>query len=237
MPRFEPYGETTPLPAEGEGYERAMLDLKRTIKNGFHLAKDVAAFANHLGGTLLVGAEEINGCVGRYHPLDDAKVSEAQKAASESVRDRCSPRPLVDFARIPRGSGVILAVNVWPYIGQVVGVAVKCSKANEGYGGNAFVFPMRTGVDSPYLLPEQLPMFMTPGVRRTVLLLQRIPAGEAVRVKQSTGVLLFRMGEVDEMGNAVRFLGDKIADWVVALDQVRTVVQEINGWLVVVDVY
>ena len=68
MSLFQPLAETSRLPDVGEGYERATLDLKLKgeVKKGFHLAKDVAAFANHLGGTLLIGAKEKDGRVDFY---------------------------------------------------------------------------------------------------------------------------------------------------------------------------
>jgi hypothetical protein len=157
MPHFEPFLESSVLPPVGSGYERATLDLKGRggVVSAFHKAKDVAAFANHLGGTLLIGAKETAGVVGEYEPLDESTANSIQKGFSQAVRERCSPRPLVNFARVPCGVGWVLAVNVWPYIGQVVGVRVKADKTADGFGDDAYAFPMRTGVDSSYLLPEQ----------------------------------------------------------------------------------
>jgi len=242
MPMFDPYTEQTVLPAVGDGYERATIDLKLKgqLKPGFEVAKDVAAFANHLGGTLLVGAKELNGCVEMYQPLDEAAASDVQKAASEAVMDRCSPRPIFDFVRIRHGDGFVLAVNVWPYIGQPVGVAVKCLKCHDDFGGRAFVFPMRIGDRSDYLLPEQLPMFMLPEVRRAVILLQRIPVGEALRFRigNSYPEKRGKMGSLDEASNAVTF------DWVNGgvrerwpISEVRTVVKNDLGWLVVFNAF
>jgi hypothetical protein len=235
----------TPLPAIGDGYERATLDLKLRVdaKKGFHAAKDVAAFANHLGGTLLVGAQETNGCVGKYEPLDEPTANASHAAISQAVRDRCSPRPLIDFVRRPHQAGIVLAVNVWPYIGQVIGVAVKCRKEHDGYGDDAYVFPVRVGVDSVYLLPEQLPMFMLPEVRRVVILLQRIPQGEPVRVRIGTypegAIFDASMGDVNELANAVIVFKDsKISNpRIFPLDQVSTVVKDEHGWLIVVRKY
>ena len=244
MPRFEPFTEATPLPLVGEGYERAVLDLKGRggVARAFHKAKDVAAFANHLGGTLLIGAKETAGRVGEYEPLDEATVATMQKEFSEAVRDRCSPRPLVDFARIPFGAGFVLAVNVWPYTGQVVGVRVTADKAAEGYGDDAYVFPIRVGVDSSYLLPEQLPMFMLPEVRRAVILLNAIPKDYPVKVCVGRRIAGERhdesemiLDEVDEIENVVSFLppnGSRGAGQKsYPLDKVNTVFKDpIRGW-------
>jgi Putative DNA-binding domain len=184
MPRFEPFTETTSLPAVGDGYERAMLDFKAKgeTKSAFHLAKDVAAFANHLGGTLLIGAREEGGRVARYLPLTAQEAKGVQDAVSAAVGNRLSPKPIVDFAQLPVDAGVVLAVNVSPYIGQAIGVRVIADKAKEGFGDDAYVFPVRTLTDTIYLLPGQLSMFMLPAIRRTVILLHSIPRGAAVHV-------------------------------------------------------
>src|SRR5690242_17887016 len=81
---------TTPndLPNVNDAFGPATLDMKEAIKpkstgtgkpkyDLFELAKDVAMFANSVGGTILVGAEE-EGRTGKlkaYHPMltSDAK--------------------------------------------------------------------------------------------------------------------------------------------------------------------
>ena len=130
------YTEASQLPKVGDGYEREVLDLKQTGKgtSAFHFAKDVAAFANHLGGTLLVGAEEHLGRVKEYHPLSEADVSAVQSTISMAVRDRCSPHPVVEPARIPYDGRFILAVNVAPELSALVGVSVTALKSKDGYG-------------------------------------------------------------------------------------------------------
>jgi hypothetical protein len=241
MPQFEQFTGKTVLPKVGDGYETATLDLKLRgqFKPGFHVAKDIAAFANHLGGTLLIGAKELNGRIEMYQPLDEAAANDIQKAASEAVRDRCSPRPIVDFVRVRRDDGFVLAVNVWPYIGQPIGVAVKCQKDHDDFGDDAYVFPMRVGIDAIYLLPEQLPMFMLPEVRRVVILLNRIPSGAPIRFRLGTynegGTKKDgRMGGVDELGNAVQFnqVEGTQDSRIYPLDQVRTVVKDTYGWFI-----
>lgn len=166
-----------PLPEIGEGFEHATLDLKRRAdtQKTFHLAKDVAAFANHLGGTIIIGAEEgTNGSVGAYIPLTDSELKQTQDAFSKAVTQRCSPRPVIDFGHYKEGSGHILTVLVWPYIGQPIGVKVHADKSNGGYGGDdAYAFPVRSGADSLFLLPEQLPMYMLPELRKLVITLSQ----------------------------------------------------------------
>src|SRR5947209_3105685 len=110
MPVFIPYTDSTSLPAIGAGFEQAVLDFKLEAEttDAFQRAKDVAAFANHLGGTLLVGAKEANGVVAAYVPLTFAVATQVQDGFSQAVSQRCSPRPLIDFARVPSGAGVVL---------------------------------------------------------------------------------------------------------------------------------
>jgi hypothetical protein len=250
---YERVTETSPLPEIGQGYERAVLDLKLEgqVVKGFHLAKDVAAFANHLGGTLLIGAGEAHGRVAVYKPMVEAVVNDLQKAVSEAVRDRCSPRPFYDFVRRSRDGGWLLAVNVNPYIGQPVAVSVKCIKDHDGYGGDAFVFPVRAGVDSTYLLPEQLPMFMTPDVRKAVILLSRIPRKSRVNVNQgilgTSGAAAFiaMMGDIDQENNALTLLGCAAGPGLgletsvrtFPLDLVRTAVKETDGWRICIHAF
>jgi len=105
-----------------------------------------------------------------------ATVGVAQDAYSKAL-SRCHPRPLVDFVRYPVPGGFVLAVNVSPYLGQPVEWQVNCRKADEGYGGEAYAFPVRSGIDSIYLTPEQIPMFSQPEIRRAAILLNGIPPG------------------------------------------------------------
>lgn len=232
MPRFEPLTDASQLPPIGGGVEHATFDLKaKASTKGFHLAKDVAAFANHLGGTLLIGVAETNGVVSALTPLTDADANDAQNAISRAVRDRCSPRPLVDFVRLAVPGGGVLAVNVWPYVGQLVGVAVHCDKAKDDFGDDAYVFPMRVGSDSTYLLPEQLPMFMLPEVRRAVILLQAIPKGALVYARCHLSFQgSFEEGDytiekIDEAQNAIHLRGanQTTRSPSYPLDHVRTV--------------
>ena len=150
----------------------------------FHLAKDVAAFANHLGGTLLIGAQENKGQLVSYIGMTPAEAGDVRDKFSKAVKDRCQPPPLVDFAEYDHpddNTQRIVAVNVWPSL-QLVGVKVAANKDKEGYGGDAFTFPLRSGTDATYLTPVQIPMYMTPQVRRIVVMLSKVPIGAEVRI-------------------------------------------------------
>jgi len=210
---FKPIYSASDLPRVGDGFERTTLDLK----GGLDLAKtanmaiDVAAFANHWGGTILVGASETDGRIGAYVPATEAESNVRKDAFSKAVAKRCRPSPRVDFEQIPHEGGWVLAINVWPQVNGMVGVQVcdvdalaetykarfiaagkpdaeaqrlakvEARRDAGGYGGESWVFPHRSGSDAFYVTPENLPMYMVPQVRRIALLLRRIPVGAQVK--------------------------------------------------------
>lgn len=76
-------------------------DLRRTHE----LAKDVAAFANHLGGTVLYGAIEKDGLLERYEALDEAGAREHKDAivpAREMMEEMIGPLSFGRFLRVWR---------------------------------------------------------------------------------------------------------------------------------------
>jgi predicted HTH transcriptional regulator len=88
--------------------------------DSWEAAKDIAAFANALGGVILIGADEDKkrGMLGRYSPLTDPEAKTARDAWGEAVETRCSPKPMVNLVNVPCGQGCVVAVNVWPFPGQ-----------------------------------------------------------------------------------------------------------------------
>jgi hypothetical protein len=145
----------------------------------FERAKDVAAFANHLGGTLLIGAQELNGQLQAYVGMPPTDAGAVRNDYSKAVADRCMPRPTIDFEEYDDPGDPakrIVAINVEPSL-NLVGVKISGDKDKEGYGGIAYVFPVRSGIDARYLESGQLAMFMTPHVRRVAVLLSKIPQG------------------------------------------------------------
>jgi hypothetical protein len=244
MSKFVPITNAAQLPSEGAGYEHALLDLKERSESttAFHKAKDVAAFANHLGGTLLVGAKEQNGRVRAYCPLTEKALNAAQAEFSQAIRDRCSPSPVANIARIACGDGFVLAINVDPHLTALVGVRISAHKPSEGYGGDSYVFPVRTVSDTVCLTPEQVPMFIQPAIRRAVVLLQSIPDGAQIlircrnfrsgNVEELTGIIGV---EVDESKNVARFKFDQtVALRQFPLDLIVSVYEEGNHWTVLI---
>jgi hypothetical protein len=172
-----------PLPPIGEAIERPVTDWKaKPAACAFERAKDVAAFANHLGGTLLIGACEKHGRVKAYVGMRPEEAGAVRDDYSKSVADRCKPRPTIDFEEYDDPDDPakrIVAINVQPSL-NLVGVEVSADKGKEGYGGAAYVFPVRIGIDARYLEPGQLAMFMTPKIRRIAVMVARIPPNAQV---------------------------------------------------------
>jgi len=227
------------LPTVGASIERAVQDWKvQPSDKSFELAKDVAAFANHLGGAIVVGAQEVDACLKAYVGLTPSKVGNVCASYSRAVKERCRPTPTYDFVDFasPGGTGRVVVVNVYPSL-NLIGVEVNADKASGGYGGKAWTFPVRAGIDADYLKPEQLAMYMTPAVRRVSVLLSLVPAGDRVKVTilDQNRSLIWRFGEVKEEQNLVTFLNEDGQRPVhFPLDQIQTVFQNREGlWVVV----
>jgi hypothetical protein len=223
VPLYKPFTTHAELPRAGDAFETSTFDMKQAIHprtiggktkfNKYELAKDVAMFANASGGTILVGAKE-DGATGRleaYYPLTAADAKALADAFEDAVKSRCYPRTTVDCAIIPYDTGVVLAVNVAPFPGQAVAVRVKGEK-EDGHGGDAYVFPLRTGRDCSFITPEQLPMLMLPALRHAVIRLSQISqqfvAGEPERGLRSidTGTPnKFSEYSINEAGSTVTF--------------------------------
>ncbi|MBS2031366.1 MAG: ATP-binding protein [Deltaproteobacteria bacterium] len=137
---FNQINNVDALPKAGGNYESIALDFKTKYKrNGpppgnfdqFEMAKDVAMFANANGGVILVGAREspVSGVLDGYEPLTPEDAKHHADAFNDAIADRCHPKPLVDLAVLDAPSGVnrVVAVNVWPFPGQVVGVGVAAA--------------------------------------------------------------------------------------------------------------
>ncbi len=213
------------LPPLGTSRETSLYDFKVTVADAkpFEFAKDVAAFANASGGTLLIGAREHDRKLGRYEPLNEKDAADTKDAYGRYVTQRCSPVPMFDVVIIPKDGGFIVAVNVWPFPGQPVGAELRGDKVAEGHGGKGYRFPMRVGVDTIWISPEQLPMLMVPEVRRVAILLDQIPAQSRDRVQ------IFWRGETrsgtDLKDKVIRFLGVQVMGNVALFENTNVLAQ------------
>ena len=186
MPTFKLITSESDLPTVGKSHEDLNLDMKgyfERIETARHypeieMAKDVAAFSNSTGGVILIGAhEKINhgGYLSHYTPITHQKAEEVKNLFNRAVENRCSPCPLIDISIISKEEGYVVAINVWPFPGQPIGVKGQLDKQREGKGFTAFFFPLRVGTNTVFIEPEQLPMMMLPDLRRIAILLDAIP--------------------------------------------------------------
>lgn len=164
--RIETAAHVEALVNEPEG---ETLDYKSDVDNvsPSELAKDLAAFANHLGGVLLVGAfEEKSTGLPNLRGVEPKKATAATLAYENAAKDHCRPSPVVTFEHIPWSDGrVILAVNVQ------ASLAFVCARAQSP---NSWQFTVRTGRHNPPLSPDQATMHLSTHSRRVALLLASI---------------------------------------------------------------
>lgn len=167
MPLFKRLLVTADLPPENFDRETLSLDVKgKDLRRYKHedLAEQIAAFANALGGSIIVGANEQAGGTYIYDSMSEAEADVNRIKYEQANRDFCSPNPLLEAVVIPRPPGFVAAINVWPFVGQAVGVRIGApDKA-------AWLFPLRVGTQTKFLRAEQLPMIMLPELRKVAIL-------------------------------------------------------------------
>lgn len=233
------------LPRKSEAYlqEQRWFDVKKTYAPGSQaeMAKDIAAFANALGGALIVGATEGPTEPDYTSPLTSAYAEKVALEFDQAVRDYCRPSPSVHVRVIPAPDApgkVVLVVNIEPTVDQPI--AARHAKDQD-----AWRFPIRIGRDTEFLLPEQLPLHMNSKARRAKLLLLRalaaggdidlfsVPRGSS---KHSTleGSVPFKLDNVDADGGGGVLLRDITGELghqsiVVPLDDVEAVWLQHDG--------
>ncbi len=179
----EPEGETVDYKGEVDGAE------------WWELAKDVAAFANHLGGVIVVGARERPDGRPFLQGLDATEARALAEAYENVAKDRCRPSPLVVCVRIPWDKGLeILAVNVAANATGIVGaqfytlgknplaMLAGAKRPTQLGAGNAWQFPVRTGKHNPPLPLDQAIMHMSTHARRISILLAGIADWKKVKI-------------------------------------------------------
>ncbi len=224
MTTFTPVTKAEQVPGLGQGAEHALWDLKERLSPvDFEHAKDVAAFANHLGGTILIGVVERDSRIEAFRPLLSQDADAYEQTIAHSLENRCRPVPLINFERIHHPEGLLLAVNVWPSVAAVIGVSVRAG--GNGYGGTAWVFPVRLGNDTTYISSESLPMHMLPQLRRTLILLASIKNDEEVLYCPKGGNNSHcKILEVNELTNSIAIQrSPDESPFTIALDRIVTV--------------
>lgn len=217
----------------------------RATNSRFEKAKDVAAFANHVGGVLIIGAQETKGQLSAYVPMTPPDAAKVRDEFSKSIAERCQPLPHIDFEEYEESTGRVVVVNVWPSL-SLVGTWAHADSTKDSWGGHAYVYAVRTGTDTEFLEPSQLPMYMTPQVRRIAVLLSRIEQGAKVRFleflpNQGKGDQTYIFDGIFEEENLVKFAvrsGDTQSALHVPLDRILSVYQASNQlWHIIAEFY
>jgi hypothetical protein len=243
-----------PLPKPGDA-ETHLLDFKTrpSAKGSWKLACNVAAMANADGGTIIVGACEVQGTdlLDKYDGVDRATAEGWAKEYLDAISDRCSPGLAVPRPRIvaldhDRSKHVIL-VDVPPSV-AVIGVKIS-GESLEGFGGQSWMFPVRVNTSTTHISPERLPMMMVPEIRRIVIMLRTILADPLNAVGTGNAYIKYRKGSTFKVsytqGNGSRIVSvDEEANTVVfavpgvpgpaafALDEINSVHRIVGGWVV-----
>lgn len=177
MSSFRPIASPEDLPAFGTR-EHVALDFKAKANgDAVERAKDMAAFANASGGTLLIGAQDTDDKLVGWVPM---RAEDAQQVVTlyEEAIALCTPAPRVDLHAIQKDeTHWPVAVNVYPFPGVAVGVRTLSLGDKSPY-----VFPWRSATHTHYLRPDQLPMLMLPKLRYIVAQLEQIPRDGDVKV-------------------------------------------------------
>jgi hypothetical protein len=167
------------LPLEDFSREGLALDVKgkdlRSYKQ-VDLAEQVAAYANVTGGVILVGANEQPGGTAKYDPMTEADANANRTRYEQAAKEYCSPNPLVEPAVLARDGGFVVAINVWPFPGQAIGVRTGTKDKQS------FIFPFRIATQTKFLEAEQLPMLMLSDIRKNAIVLDQIPANTQVQI-------------------------------------------------------
>lgn len=170
-------------------HERATFDAKKAYNEHdddtrkLEMAKDVAAFASAMGGTLLVGAVEKDGVIQAFSHVDAKRL---QETLSKALQALCVPIPSYDNARISldaeeqslilgrpaSGAVTIVAFNVFPMSSGPV--AVRTAPNSDAYR-----FPIRVGDHTGFLDPARLALYMSPHDRKIALQLHELLMGRA----------------------------------------------------------
>lgn len=196
--------------------EHAISDFKLKYETNdrskrFEIAKDVCAFANHLGGTIIVGAKEGKGSqrgqIETFVPLTDPSAGELVTVVDEAVKLYCLPVPLANAQEIvlddaqvtailrrPGSATSIVAINVQPALNTPIGCltcsdeckecktsGAKCSCKGKQID-HAYRFPIRTIESARYLRPDELAKTMNAIERRALLELHAIESEPTITV-------------------------------------------------------
>ncbi len=240
------------LPPEGTSSELSSLEFKKSVdpSDSVEMAKDGAALANTIGGSILVGAIADGQRLVRYDGIAPALGKRLGEVYERAVKDLCRPTPQLDaHLLVLEPDRAVLAVNVWMSPVAPVGFRVRPSQGSR-FESDLWAFPRRVGSQTQYLQPDQFGALENMTARRSAALLLGIPRSDWNQIRVSAIQtasppnleLLGRLETVSVDGNVAVFtVGPNSADALfplrVPLDWIQTVWRdEINSrWEVVLD--
>lgn len=171
---WKPINNAGELPPIGSR-ESDILDFKaqgygNTDSDRYESARDVAQFANQLGGTIILGAQDENGILKEYAGL--LEIADQRIKIRDICATRIEPSVLIDLVEIDCNGRKVLVVNVTPSL-SVVGVRISTER---------YEFPIRRNDRKCFLTFQEVAMMGTPE-RRGRLLLESIPQNSRTKLR------------------------------------------------------
>jgi hypothetical protein len=172
-----------PGPLSLRAREKRDLDFK-SFADPRHMAehaKDLAAFANALGGVILLGADDKTKPGRLSYPGVRGQTVSDVKDIYEKAGQLCSPPVAPDVVPIAGHGATLVAVNIDPVVEQLV--ASPAADSGWSIVSDAWKFPVRHASQTDFIDPKDAALHMDRTVRRAFLLLARIPADRRQEVK------------------------------------------------------
>jgi Putative DNA-binding domain len=216
--RWEPITPANAADKLAGSHEHGLLDFKLTYDltdktKRYEIAKDVSAFANHFGGSIVVGAKEQRGRIAFFQ--DVANAGDLVKEIGTAIKLACLPVPIADANVIrfeadqvevilgrPSPATSIVVINVPAALNAPIGCldcsdACKACKASgvtcscEGVAiADAWRFPVRLIEGTRFLRPDEIARVMNAAERRALLDLQPLVGTEIFVWFNGGGTLL-----------------------------------------------
>jgi len=151
-------------------------------------AKDIAAFANHLGGDIIIGIADKADCANGLNPMHNAELPKIRHQIHQALINHIRPVEFaeqIDFGEIqtstPDHSVLVVSIPPSP---ELISVEEKASDKSF------FQFPIRTGRRTRSLTYEEVMERTLITTRATYLKLKRISTIGSDSVRFSTPVLV-----------------------------------------------
>ena len=158
----------------GKSRETLRLDFKEVYWNlgksevwQFELAKDIAAFANSLGGTIVVGAAEKDEVLKGF--IDPKLPKKWESSFMRILGTWLNPEPVVTYSLLGLGSDEHeqLAINIDASVSVIF-------VTNPGDGKRRFCVPLRRGTQTIYASPHRVIEMLDPKHRRLQIRFEEI---------------------------------------------------------------